>query len=207
MPELSTLTHVIADAVEPYLEAQPAVLSRSLATPLLTTTLGDRYIIPVGAVGAWANRTNQVAEWTTTGWTFLVPSVGMSAWVADERIALYFDGADWIHEAVSGQTAALSNANKRMPARTTAADGDLACDIALAASPAGSIAVCVNGITIPEVGDATKVAAACFFSTDGQAALALAGLQAGAKLYWNGSVAGYELDNATDIIEFVYEIA
>jgi hypothetical protein len=97
--------------------------------------------------------------------------------------------------------------NKRMPARTTSADGQRACDIALATSPVtGSyVGVRVNGIDVPDIGDGSKVAA-CYFSGDaGATARAWVDIDIGDVLYWNGSIAGYQLDSTVDLIDFIYE--
>jgi hypothetical protein len=97
--------------------------------------------------------------------------------------------------------------NKRMPARNTSADGQRACDIAIALAPVpGSyVGVRVNGIDVPDIGDGSKVAA-CYFSVDaGSSARAWADITSGDVLYWNGSIAGYELSAATDLIDFIYE--
>jgi hypothetical protein len=100
---------------------------------------------------------------------------------------------------------ALSRLNKRMTARTTVADGDRACDVAMAATPAASISVLVNGVAVPELGDGTKAGAVCYFSaTAGVTARAWSAVQLGDVLYWQGSIAGYQL-GPSDVIDFLYE--
>jgi hypothetical protein len=95
-----------------------------------------------------------------------------------------------------------------MSARLTTADGQRACDIAVAEQPVpGSrVFVEVNGLRVPEVGDGTTADAACFFSRDGGVSpLPLTSVAQGDVLYWQGSVAGFEL-TPSDTIEFVYEV-
>lgn len=74
------------------------VLDRNLATPPASPTLGDRYIVPSGATGAWSGKTNQIAVCIETGspinWAFYVPSDGWLAWVSDERkLCVFEDGS------------------------------------------------------------------------------------------------------------------
>lgn len=118
------------------------------------------------------------------------------------------DGTHWYDDPAAGGAAGFETTqNKRMPSRTTSADEQRACDIALAISPiAGSyVGVRVNGVDVPDIGDGSK-AAACYFSNDGGASARVwASIDLGDVLYWNGSIAGYQLDAATDLIDFIYE--
>jgi len=66
------------------------------------------------------------------------------------------------------------------------------------------ISVLVNG-DCPEVGNAIKTKA-CYFSGDsGATARAYSAVIATDKLYWNGSIAGYQLA-VTDSISFEYNV-
>lgn len=112
-----------------------------------------------------------------------------------------------------GASATEARANKQMAASTTVSDGDLACATAVATTPAtpsaagGYVGVQVNGVN-HLVGDGTKVAVDCYFSADGGAtARALQAVVAGDLLYWNGSVAGFQLAAATDTVSFFYEVS
>lgn len=104
-------------------------------------------------------------------------------------------------------------ANKSMVASVTVADGDLACATAVATTPApstalgGYIMVCVNTAGPQLVGDGTKVAVDCYFSADGGVtARLLRNVVAGDLLYWNGSVAGFQLA-ATDRVSLFFPVA
>lgn len=91
--------------------------------------------------------------------------------------------------------------NKSMAGEVTEEDGDLACATAISFPPRGYVQVFVNGIKAVLSGDLTGE---CYFSADsGATARALDAVQVGDLLYWNGSVAGYELA-ATDRIDFDY---
>lgn len=101
-------------------------------------------------------------------------------------------------------TFSISTLNLNMPALVTAADGDLATLVTLAQVPATqSVTVSVNGVR-QKLGGLT---ADCYFSGDGGTTARTIGpmgnLAAGDELYWNGSIAGFELD-ANDVISWDY---
>lgn len=100
--------------------------------------------------------------------------------------------------------AAPSTANKDMTASVTSADNQEACATTVAATPAldGNIQVFVNGYR-ERLGDGVKTKS-CYFSGDsGTTARAIAAVATGDKLYWVGSVAGYQLA-VTDKLDFDY---
>src|SRR6201999_2972608 len=89
-------------------------------------------------------------------------------------VSLVSGGAHWYDDPGSGGgggglggTETISN--KRMPARNTTADQQLACGIAILSTPISSsyIGVRVNGVDVADVGDGTKVGVSCYFSGDG----------------------------------------
>ena len=112
----------------------------------------------------------------------------------------------------SGSTGSTPvRANKSMAASATSADGQLACATAIATTPAvssaagGGIGVRINGVSVL-LGDGTKVAVDCYFSADGGATpRAEKTVLAGDLLYWNGSVALFELATS-DLVDFVYNV-
>jgi len=86
----------------------------------------------------------------------------------------------------------------------TSADGDTT-GIQITYSPFsdGAVSITVNGLGA-NIGDGTKVEA-CYFSNDGgTSAKSIANISAGDTLYWNGSIAEFELDS-TDEIDIVYQ--
>jgi hypothetical protein len=100
----------------------------------------------------------------------------------------------------------LTPLNKFMMAAVTTFDGDLATTIAIAATPPanGWIMVFINGVEV-RLGNGTKTGVACYFSGDGGVTARATGqVVNGDFLYWNGSVAGYQLDLG-DRIDFDYE--
>lgn len=98
----------------------------------------------------------------------------------------------------------LSKKNLNQTALTTTADGQLACNTGILGTPQGAVIVTVAGKVV-RTGDAVKTLD-CYFSRDsGTTALAVDALAIGDRLYWNGSIAGYQLgsgDNAK--ISFIY---
>lgn len=103
------------------------------------------------------------------------------------------------------RTASL--ANKQMPCRVTAYDGDLACEIAVQRKPAPGafITVVVSSWTVTDVGNGTRVGCVCYFSGDGGlSARAWGAVQVSDTIHWNGSVAGVQLD-ATDVMDLIFE--
>jgi len=107
--------------------------------------------------------------------------------------------------ATNGQLTAarLSGGDQFETASATTADGD-SSGVSIAATPEGMVQVFVNGIMVELKGDKTGE---CYFSADGgTTARTISNIAQNDILYWNGSVAGYQLE-ATDKITLVYETA
>ncbi len=99
-----------------------------------------------------------------------------------------------------------ATANKAMAASVTTADGQIACATAIAGTPSGGsyVRVTVNGLA-QELGDAVKTSD-CYFSADtGTTAKAISAIAANDVLYWNGTIAGFQLA-VTDKIDFEYNV-
>lgn len=100
-----------------------------------------------------------------------------------------------------------TTSNKNMAASTTAADFAEACATAVVTTPFGDsyVQVAING-ALQTVGDGVRTKD-CYFSSDaGATAKTIANIASGDKLYWVGSVAGFELAAATDKVDFYYDI-
>lgn len=102
----------------------------------------------------------------------------------------------------------LQEDGRTLAASLTTLDGDVACATGLPATPVppspsgGAIQVFVNGVSV-DVGNGVKTLS-CYFSADGGVtARSFSALSAGDLLYWNGSIAGFQLETA-DIIDFNY---
>lgn len=116
------------------------------------------------------------------------------------------DGFDW-------EGYADTTRNRNMVASVTVADGNLACATPLSVRPAqGSmIRVFVNGLEVLVAGNnAERATSECYFSGDGGVTARSFGqvgtIAASDLLYWNGSVALYQLA-ATDRIRFDYPVS
>ena len=99
-----------------------------------------------------------------------------------------------------------SKANLNMAANTTTTDGSLACGVAIIDRPVSNshVRVFVNGVDISTGGKVYPHD--CYFSADdGVTERILGDERQGDKLYWNGSVANYNLDTI-DLIDFIYLI-
>lgn len=82
LTRLDALVHLVVD-------------SRSETVPPAAPTELSAYIVPPGATGAFAGRTDQLALYEDGGWTFLVPRPGWQAWVSDEAEHHLWTGAEW----------------------------------------------------------------------------------------------------------------
>lgn len=91
----------------------------------------------------------------------------------------------------------LSGAFVEDPLETlgTSADGDPMGETGLSSTPGASATVMIylNGIMIRRVSYGDKTGSVFFSNNDGQTAAERSALAAGSKLYWNGSVAGFQL--------------
>jgi hypothetical protein len=108
---------------------------------------------------------------------------------------------------VTATDAKFSILNVDMNALTTTADGDLACATPILEQPKydSFISVVLNGaVQRMAKNEAERTSNACYFSNDGGlTAVNLSNITIGDELYWNGSVAGYELQ-AVDKFTFLY---
>lgn len=121
-----------------------------------------------------------------------------------DAVTIGFDGTGKLRAIGGGGGGTLRNFNKNMTALVTVSDNDPACATAIAATPVGYTRVFVNGVAL-DPGDGVKVSVPCYFSGDGGTTpRAIANIVMGDVLYWNGSVAGYQLDTS-DRIDFDFE--
>jgi len=98
-----------------------------------------------------------------------------------------------------------SKANLNMSALVTTIDGSLACSSPIIDRPIASshVRVFINGVELSTGGNSVVD---CYFSADGGITRKILGDERqGDLLYWNGSVANYNLDTI-DLIDFIYLI-
>lgn len=71
------------------------VASRSQTVPPSSPAETSAYIIPAGATGVFAGRTDELALYEDAGWTFLAPRKGWQCWVEDEAELHVWTGTEW----------------------------------------------------------------------------------------------------------------
>lgn len=74
---------------------QLSLNSQSQTLPPAAPVDGDAYLVPAGAVNAWAGRSGEIAIASGGGWVFVFPRLGWSAWIADTSERVFFDGLTW----------------------------------------------------------------------------------------------------------------
>jgi len=74
---------------------QLAVISRSVTEPPIGPPEGARYLLPTGALGAWAGQDGALAIFAAGAWQFLTSREGWRAFVLDEAVELVFAAGAW----------------------------------------------------------------------------------------------------------------
>ena len=101
------------------------------------------------------------------------------------------------------KTNVFSKNNLNMSANITTQNGDLACDIGIIDTPISNslVRVFINGLEVNVGGKMSPYE--CYFSNDGINVRNIGDERHGDKLYWNGEIAKYQLDQM-DSIDFIY---
>lgn len=84
------------DSVIQGLDWQESVISKSISTPPISPSIGDRYVIGSSPTGAWAGQTNNIALWNGSTWTIIVVDEGTAVWVEDENVLYTYNGSTWV---------------------------------------------------------------------------------------------------------------
>lgn len=79
---------------------QPVAETAGTGTPPGAPAEGRCWIVAEPAVGAWAGRAGQIAQWTPGGWRFAVPAAGWRCHVRDRDGQMLHDGSGWVDDAV-----------------------------------------------------------------------------------------------------------
>jgi hypothetical protein len=83
---------------------QPAVISRTTASPPGSPDEGDTYVVGASATGAWSGKDSKFACWLSGAWSYRTPAEGWLAYVTDtSELAVYQSGA-WGTFAPTGGT-------------------------------------------------------------------------------------------------------
>jgi len=67
-----------------------------LSTPPGGPITGDRYIVGSSPTGAWAGKTDDIAEWNGTGWDFYTPTDGWAVWNQNADKQQTYNGSAWV---------------------------------------------------------------------------------------------------------------
>jgi hypothetical protein len=125
-----------------------------LNDPPVAPTLGDRHLIDSAPTGAWAGKSDQIAEWDGLAWTFIVPHVG--TYLSIDNISssiMYYGGTSWIAKQFENTTASTG---------LTKVGNDIRLDSSSAGSglgfSSGVLAVNVDGTSIEVNADAIRIA-------------------------------------------------
>lgn len=78
---------------------------RDLAEPPGSAAPGACWLVPPGAVGAWAGQEGRLACWTDGGWRFVALADGMTVYVVSDRVTLRREGSGWTAVAPVGAPA------------------------------------------------------------------------------------------------------
>jgi hypothetical protein len=158
--------------------------------PVMSTAANTGYDGDPNAVGAPSKIQNSPVG------TFFIQYTANKLW--QKR------GGPGTWEEIGGGGSGLSYLDRNLAALVTTTDGSLACSEHITQATVSSwVVVTVNG-TAMSVGDGTKLLVCCYFSNDGgSTATGHGALTSADYLYWNGSIAGFQLDTL-DRIDFVY---
>jgi len=199
--------------------ARDVILDRKAigqATSDTATTAETIYIIncngsPIGTITYASSATDGTIAWNSNAPTLMSEGDTLSVIgpaTADSThagISITLKGEYAIRAVVqAAEQQRHQRADLRVSALETTADGDPASASTLSYTPLnGAIVIHVNGIR-ESVGDGVKTESIFFSSDGGTTAKSLMSIMAGDTPYWNGSVAGYELDT-DDLIDYDYE--
>ena len=90
-----------------------AVNSVTTTAPPGSPAVGDIYVIPSGATGAWSGFTNYMTQWDGTQWLFLLPPRRTVVGCMDSDDTQFYTGTGWrsfwasLAEALAGQSTVL----------------------------------------------------------------------------------------------------
>lgn len=74
---------------------QLSVLDRDLAAPPGSPADGARYIVAASPTGAWTGHSGSIAAYQDGAWAFYAPAEGWVVWIADEDVAVAWNGTAW----------------------------------------------------------------------------------------------------------------
>lgn len=103
------------------------VISMTVTAPPATPSVGDLYLVPSGAIGAWTGQAGKIAEYTSAGWGIISPPDGHGISLPDgrvfervngiyiEKLALDTQSGKWLYGVSAGTANALTVALTPVP--------------------------------------------------------------------------------------------
>lgn len=146
---------------------------------------------------------NNWVQYNGVEWISIIPKNGYYNHEQSTSTLWYFNGVNWVDAFAAAGASYPTKDDKELIPNNTFGDFQLT-GINITNTPIGYITVSVNG-QIYTLGDGIKTKS-CYFSNDsGVTALYIDTITSGDSLYWNGSIAGINLDS-TDRISLSYNI-
>lgn len=94
-----------------------SVKSKSVATPPVSPTAGDRYIIASNPTGVWATFTDYITVYINSVWQMYTPKIGFIAYIEDLNVLNIYANSVWINIHPAG------DGNLHVPANSTTNSG------------------------------------------------------------------------------------
>jgi len=83
----------------------PFIISMTETVPPLNgLTVGDMYLVPEEAEGAWLDHDGDLAVYNGTAWLFCKPTRGVRARLQNPSMWIWFNGLFWLDESQDGET-------------------------------------------------------------------------------------------------------
>ena len=104
--------------------------------------LGQCWIVGLSPTGAWAGQPNAIAAWTSGGWRFVAPFVGMQVWSIADNVMIRRDALTWVTGQLTAARLSINSqqvVGSRQP-RVAVATGGVTIDLQARAAIAALIA-------------------------------------------------------------------
>ena len=126
-----------------------AAVEGRLATPPLSPSIGQCWIIDAAPSGAWAGHSGHLAIWTAGGWRFVAPPESMTVWDKAAGFSRRWTGTAWSDGAVTAAQIVIGGhqvVGTRQPAPPSPSGGTTIDAEARAAVAAITVALRTHGL-------------------------------------------------------------
>jgi hypothetical protein len=104
------------------LAVQASVTAVGTNVPPAAPAVGSAWIVGTAPTGGWVGQARAIAGWTASGWRFLAPREGMTAWsIADGQAARFGAGA-WTLGVLAGSKVSIGGVDVVGPRRAAIPD-------------------------------------------------------------------------------------